>query len=301
MIASTMSQTDIYIFAESIRRIFLFIVTWFKFTKNFLLKKQLPVLTKVETVNPIQKYIEPLKTKFLQTFQEEEEDILPTRSLRKLSGAALIESSKYNWNSNVNEAMRDKEQFAELMRSPNNELERIWRTRVLIETTPRGNVIMFYDAYKRAFSYYCDQAVMPYEIMNAVAMKYVMTFHCRDFFMDSNVLPSSQKTPLPIVSDKQENDNGISTSIQKTAKLDKTAFAKFKTYNNATKKVGISQEDDKTINCFLHLGASRNWCPIAKKVKPNPINGFKTDLVPGSNNNNKMSYLEFKNIQKKNQ
>ena len=83
-------------------------------------------------------------------------------------------------------------------------------------------------------------------------------------------------------------------------KIDKTAFAKFKTYNNATKKSGISSENDKTINRFLHLGASRNWTPILKKVKHNPINGFNTDLIPNSNNKNKMSYLDYKNsIQKK--
>jgi hypothetical protein len=221
--------------------------------------------------SPNEKYIESIKTKFLQTFQTGEED----------------------WNSNIEDVIKDKEKLAELLKTPNNELEKKWKTRILIETTPRGNVIVFYDLYKSAFSYYCDQAIMPYELMNAVAMKYVLTFHCRDFFVDSSILPAAK--PVVLSNEKREETPNVTT----VAKLDTQAFAKFKTYNNATKKAGISAENDKVINCFLYLGASRNWSPILKKGKVNPINGFKTDLVPGSNNKNKMSYLEYKNRYKK--
>jgi len=266
---SAMSQSDLKIFFESIQRIFIIIHLWFKWFAELVCGKSIPVTENVKVLSPNEKYIEPLKLKFLQTVQEDD-------------GDADI------WNSNIEDEIKNKETLAELLKNPNNELEKKWRTRILIENTPRGNVIMFYDLYKQAFSYYCDQAIMPYDVMNAAAMKYVMTFHCRDFFVDSNILPAK-----PVIqSEKREEDSNV------TAKYDKKAFAKFKTYNNATKKVGISPENDKVINCFLHLGASRNWSPISKKVKPNPLNGFKTDLVPSSNNNNKMSYLDYKNKNK---
>jgi len=64
-----------------------------------------------------------------------------------------------------------------------NLLEQRWRRRLLIESTPRGNVIMYYDAFKRGFAYYAD-TFMPYGLLNAVAMKYVMTYSCRSFFVD---------------------------------------------------------------------------------------------------------------------
>jgi hypothetical protein len=193
--------------------------------------------------------------------------------------------------------VKDKDQLSELLKDQNNELEKKWRTRILIENTPRGNVIMFYDLYKQGFSYYCDQAIMPYDIMNAVAMKYVLTFHCRDFFVDSSISPS------PVEEKREAEGNKIvdSKNVNITAKLDKKAFVKFKSYNNATKKAGISPENDKVINCFSHLGASRNWSPVPKKAKPNPLNGFKTDLVPNNTNHNKMSYLDYKNKMKKDQ
>ena len=276
--SKTMSQSGLKIFSEIIRRIFVIINLWIKWVELFIWGKNASITENMKKISPNEKYIEPLKLKFLQTFQED---------------------STHDWNSNIEEEIKDKEQLSELLKTQNNEFEKKWRARILIENTPRGNIIMFYDLYKQSFSYYCDQAIMPYDVMNAAAMKYVLTFHCRDFFVDSNILPVKQSSPLD---DKQENvGNKIVSDSKVTAKYDKKAFAKFKTYNNATKKVGISPEDDKVINCFLHLGASRNWSPIQKKVKPNPLNGFKTDLVPGSNNNNKMSYLDYKNKHKKEQ
>lgn len=92
-----------------------------------------------------------------------------------------------NYNTNVDVVFYSKPDFQELMKQEMNYLEKQWRTRILFETTPRGNIIMFYDVYKQGFAYYCDANGIPYNILNAVAMKYVLTFYCRDFFVDNNV------------------------------------------------------------------------------------------------------------------
>ena len=46
---------------------------------------------------------------------------------------------------------------------------------------------MFYDPYKLGFSYYSDTNGIPYFILNAVAMKYIYTFRCLDFFVDNKL------------------------------------------------------------------------------------------------------------------
>lgn len=248
-------------FQESIKRIVLLFYAWIAW-----ITASPPALQEKEPVlSPKDKYIE----------------------LRKKSFLASFETADVNWNSNIELVFADANKLAEILKDPQNELEKRWRSRILIENTPRGNVIMFYDVYKRGFSYYCDQAVMPYDIMNAVAMKYVLTFFCRDFFVDSMVLPSHPKTEEDQNQTQVKEDQEKKTNV---VKLDKQAFAKFKTYNTATKKV---EEKDKVINCFMHLGASRNWLPIMKTVKPNPINGFQTDMIPC---NRKLSYLEYKKM-----
>jgi hypothetical protein len=93
-----------------------------------------------------------------------------------------------DYNQNVDPIFYDKSEFRELIGVEGNRLEKEWRSRILFETSPRGNIIMFYDPYKQGFSYYCDSTGIPYNMLNAVAMKYVLMFRCRDFFVDNNVI-----------------------------------------------------------------------------------------------------------------
>ena len=309
------SKLQINEFNNSTNRIFLLfmaLIQWFKFVLGIREKK--PPLPPPPSQKDV--YIEKQKQRFLKTFREEEADAT-------------------NYNANIDAALKDPDPtvLAELMKIQDNELEKKWRSNVLIENTPRGNVIMFYDAYKRGFSYYCDNSVMPYDIMNAVAMKYVITFYCRDFFVDNNpsMVPISGYSSNPLlsyresgvlpssilpVSSSPSNENETqprpepnATAIAKAnIPSNDTAFVKFKSYNTATKKIGVPAEKEKTINCFLHLGASRNWTPISKKARPNPINGFQTNMVSnntvrtqtkGSNNMDSDSRQVLSNSEKK--
>ena len=241
-------------------------IRWLLFRLN-ILKRPIPAVC---VKDPREEYVNNRKTHFLQTFEN-----------------VLID-----WNMNVDDVLRDPAALTEALQDADNEIEKKWKRSLLIESTPRGNVMMFYDIYKQSFSYYCDQAVMPYDIMNAVAMKYALTFYCRDFFIDSTILPKLDKVEV------------IKTSIEPSAAavIEKSPapspfqpFAKFKSYNTATNKAASSAKDaDKIINRFLHLGPVRNWCPIVKRTKSNPLNGFKTDMIPS---NQKLSYQEYKRLQ----
>ena len=223
---------------------------------------------------------EPLKCapKTLLQIQQEYSE----KYLSKFLDAASQESDV--WNSNIDAAFRDKEVLADIMKDPDNELEKQWKRRVVIEFTPRGNVCMFYNIYKQTFSYYCDQAVMPYEIMNAVAMKYVMTFHCLDFFVDSGIMGKPVDTEAPAANEPEQ---------KKEPNKNVAAFAQFKKYNTSAKRAEISKEDEKIINRFLHLGPIRNWSITEKPKRINPLNGFKTDMIPSDT---KLSYQEYKQM-----
>lgn len=260
-----MEEQELIMMENSFNRILLFFIALFQWFSSLLRGRQ----RVVDNTPPLPSvYGENYKTKFLLTFREDEGTV--------------------DWNSNIDATVRDPKQLAEALKEEGNEYEKKWRSQILIENTPRGNVIMFYDLYKRAFSYYCDNSVIPYDIMNAVAMKYVMVFRCRDFFIDSQIVPKSATV------DKQaDTTEEIKTNIP-FKNMDRKAFVKLKTYNTATKKAGVLNVDDKVINCFQHLGASRNWTPISKRAKANPLNGFQTDIMPASNNNNRLSYLDYK-------
>lgn len=269
-----MEKTDVIAVSESFAvalTLFASIIRWILGFLGLSKKQSIDILSTKSLKTLQEEYADKYRTAFLRTFEEEKE-----------------EDEAEKWNSNIDNVLRDKEALAEIVKDADNEMERKWKRAILIENTPRGNVFMFYDIYKQAFSYYCDQAVMPYDIMNAVAMKYVMMFRCRDFFMDSGVIPKKREDE----NTSKESEPSSSQPIVKK-KEENQPFVKFKSYNTATKKV-VEKTAEKTINRFLHLGGVRNWQPITVAKKHNPLNGFKTDMVP---NNQKLSYAEYKKAQ----
>lgn len=123
-----------------------------------------------------ERYIEESKIKYLSTF-----DADPNGEI---------------YCSNILYIFYLRKEFKALMANADNMIEKTWKSRVLIETTPYGLIIMYYDAYKEGFAYYSNQTGIPYDIMNAVVMKYVRIFRCRDFFIDEMVNTVERESPF---------------------------------------------------------------------------------------------------------
>jgi hypothetical protein len=156
---------------------------------------------------------------------------------------------------NIDPLFYNKTDWTEILKKEDNFLEKKWRTKILYESTPRGNIVMYYDAYKLGFAYFSDQN-MPYSVLNAVSMKYVITFCCRDLFMDEVVL--ADLSPSAILSKHKEateqektnrekekgpaHRNEFSVSNDANAK---SPFAKFKSYNNVSAKVNHNAGDSE--------------------------------------------------------
>jgi hypothetical protein len=221
-------------------------------------KKTIPnTLAEAPVLTPMQQYIAKQKLRFESTFREGQNAETFNQNMASLLAADI-----------------DKELvYAE------NEIEKAWRRRILMENTPRGNVIMFYDAYKQGFAYYCDQSVMPHDLMNAVAMKYVLTFSCRDLFVCESV------------EEKKEPQEKKEPAVAK--KDDNLPFAKFKSYNTAQKKV-TQAAPEKKVNKFLYLGPTRNVSVLNVPPKKFKANGFATNLLQQEQTKPTLSYAEFK-------
>lgn len=246
------------------------------------------------------------------TIDKSPTDLYCENHLRRFLGSFETEKE---WNSTIDAVFYEKEKYLELLKDEDNELEKEWKKRILIEYTPRGNIFMYYDPYKLGFSYYCDQYV-PYNILNVVAMKYVLKFNCRDFFIDEHVVPESSPSPLLglLVEEKKakEMKEEIDSNIKN--RLRNAPFAKFKNYNRASsganeepsKKEGSenvpSVEKQKERNRFINLGKTTNFTilqPCIKK-KNRYNNMFKSKLATSLFDNSSVqkeifSYRDFKN------
>lgn len=117
----------------------------------------------------------------------------------------------------------------------------------VMEYTPNGNIIMFYDYKRETFAYYADN-VMPYRYLEVLGRKYVCTFFCPSLYQ---YLPPDQvanvATNDTVENEKKEekeetvdpviNDVVLVNSEIEPTKLDKpkkSVFANFKSYNKDT-------------------------------------------------------------------
>ena len=123
--------------------------------------------------------------------------------------------SEEAYNANIDPIFYDRTTLKSTFIHSTNELERAWLSRKLYVTTPRGNIMMHYDAFKEGFAYYGDQSGVPYRVLNALAMKYTMTFRCLDFFVDEDVLPGN---PSPLIDLLYQEDTCEQTKKKNTMK-----------------------------------------------------------------------------------
>lgn len=131
---------------------------------------------------------------------------------RKKQFVELWSETSASTNANIDDLFYDHEQYKNML-DTNTNLEKLWKSRMLFDITPNGNVIMYYDVYKHAFVYASDQTI-PYTVLCGCAMKYCKIFYCRDFFRDNLYIPEYQLSPFTLMDLDQEK-------IEKRKKMQK--------------------------------------------------------------------------------
>lgn len=134
----------------------------------------------------------------------------------------------------------------------------------VMESTPVGNVIMYFDYDKRAFQYYSDFGV-PYKYLECVSKKYCIV--------------NKNKVYREIKMEVDVNEFSIVRNSSDTLQTKSKSFAKLKSYNNSTpsnptvknhkqEKLKIIQKD---IVRYTHLGKLCNFSFVKNdtpKFKP---------------------------------
>ena len=256
-----------------------------------------PLIEQKETIlDASTKYIEKQKNRFLSKFS------LP-----------IID----DLSSNIDDVFYSKTDFLELIQNTDNSLEKKWKSRMLFESTPRGNIMMYYDSYKLGFAYSSDSTGIPYPILNAVAMKYVTVYRCFDFFMDDEITPEDKQSKLIKIhfqdekkesAQTKQNDTTSDPKLQKTLKIDNSAFAKFKNYSKKTENTNVNSGENKKEyirNKFISLGKLMNiefTQPIStKNSRYSSLNGFQSKLLDNLDTETTLQkqVLSYKDFKKK--
>ena len=192
-------------------------------------------------------------------------------------GSEYGELSRSEYNQNIDPLFYDRAAYKKLMEEPNNFLEKEWKSRILYENTPQGNIIMYYDIYKEGFVYYSDQTGIPYKLLNIVAMKYTITYRCIEFYIDEQFIPNNPSFMIKFMHDEEQSENDKKHKIRKellsmNEKInsslnhsDNSPFVKFK---SSTKSTTTAEPIDKPTNYirnkFIYMGKVNNFSMIQK-------------------------------------
>jgi hypothetical protein len=208
--------------------------TFIEFIKSFFNTSIHSVISnqQLNIISTIDKYFFDKKDKFIKSF----------------------ENDSINWNENIIN-------FSHLC---SDDLKLQWKSKMLFESTPRGNILLMYDIDKNAFIYHMDSSSASYSLLNAVAMKFVLTFRCRDFFIDENIIPEGYTSPLITainLKDKIDKDkkNALVQNLTKCIVDVNSPFAKLK--SRTIKNVRFDTPDDSIIkiqNKFISHGKINN-------------------------------------------
>jgi hypothetical protein len=116
-----------------------------------------------------------------------------------------------------------------------------FKKRYIIEHTPIGNVLMFYNHDKLAFEYYSDLTI-PYRYLETVARKYVLTYNYRPLYIDMEEELKEYEKKMQENSKKEDSETKTNVTNTNTNTNTKNVFAKFKSYNKeaGTGRVNIA-------------------------------------------------------------
>ena len=252
-------------FMENVLKIF------FNFINRFYYKKNENI---VEDVKPVVFTIHDINNQFMEK--------------EKKNFIQMFSNDTIKWNENVDPEFYNIDVYKKTVEFENSDFEIKWKKRTLFQNTPRGNILMYYDVYKKGFAYYCDQQSIHYTILNTLAMKYVRWFRCRDLFIDDSVDPQCSPSPLIKMEKEEEKKENIEkkksneSSCELKEKLRSGPFAKLKKYNQPTPKVEDPTQSvkpktenmDKNKNRFLYMGKMLNYSFIEKINKKPKINSI---------------------------
>jgi hypothetical protein len=102
------------------------------------------------------------------------------------------------------------------------------------ETTPRGDVLMYYSSKLGSFVYHSSTKEIPYKYLETVARKYVIEYNCKKLYVD---IRKEYEKGLNKYKETKEKEEQAARDV-KDGKVDDTkenkkkqVFANFKTYN----------------------------------------------------------------------
>ena len=149
----------------------------------------------------------------------------------------VIDDSVEEAKQNIKKRITQKKRLMKLKKQKWQEkMDRIHLMKI-IENTPLGNVLMYYDIKQQTFCYQGPKNI-PFKYLETVARKYVKIFNCKSLYIDSvkeieqakQTLKEEEEREKMKQQDKNESSQETTDEANKEKESEQDVFASFKNY-----------------------------------------------------------------------
>ena len=168
------------------------------------------------------------------------------------------------------------------------------------ETTPKGDVIMYYDNNLESFVYYCDDKNIPYKYLETVARKFVLDNDCISLYVNmyEEIKKGIERKELESSREKEITQNGTTNCDSAV----NSVFATFKTYNLTNEKLRLKTKHyvlKEQSNRYSYRGKIKDGEKLTINTDVSPCNDSDNLPPPPPTQSKVVSFAEFKTMQQK--
>ena len=151
------------------------------------------------------------------------------------------------------------------------------KNNILLEETPKGDILMFYDHEHGYFKFYCTTKELPYATLETVARKYTINNNCKSIYICFDEAVSNaieRKTSLESIKNSLK-ENEISRADDTGSSIVQNVFASFNSYNkkggNVGKKSTATECIKNNVNRYKYCGKIEEYKIIQEKQQEDVI------------------------------
>ncbi len=159
----------------------------------------------------------------------------------------------------------------------------------IVEETPRGEVVMFYDDSTESFWWFADTKDVPYKYLETVCRRYVTAYDCVPLY--KGTVEEIKRIVEEKKIQKEEAEKAKEQKDNQEDGVDEAVFANLKSYN---KRTGDAPDDNGAIilentNRYSYRGKLEDWEEM-QKVR-------ERTHIPGDDDKTSLDFSSFKKIQ----
>ena len=137
----------------------------------------------------------------------------------------------------------------------------------ITEDTPDNKIVMSYDIGDNCYHYWCDKSQIDFKVLDMVARKYVITYKCKNFYINREEHVEEQVKKLEEKKRQIEEQKKMKEEDNDSSEKEESVFVKISLPTNKIRKKNDLMLKILKSNKFIRKGNMREYNELIEKIK----------------------------------